>query len=1211
MKRRYIFNWIVGIGGFLILAFITMLLVLPRLIDSQAVKEEIRTFLSQKTGGSVAMETIDLHWIPRAQVVIRNGSISVADRAEGRFETLRVYPSILDLLTGRLIVQGATLEKPALTIKLPERSEEPLELDELETNLRAWLAALTSKVPAMVFSLEQGSAEISIGNRPPVLVKDFDARFTGPPDHFTASLTGSSNLCSRFRIEAKIAAFDLTSAAEVKFERLRLRETFDSFLPRGSEYIEDGEISMDLELSSLGLRRINAEFDGSLPALTIVREGERALIKIKRFNAVLALDEGTGRVAVKHLDLTSPRLTASGEFMIDRASSLALVRLSAQDLDLKAIRDDALRTAGDIRIVQQIFNHVRGGTIPKLTFESKGKSLPDLAKAQNVVVTGELRGGRVFIPAADLHLEDVDGSVAIAGGVLEGQSVSLRAGGTRGWDGKLRLGLVGKSPPFHLDMMIEGNAAELQSMSLRFVKNASFRSEVARIGNVKGELFGRVVLGERLDAISPVVSIFKMDVTATYEPIPFPIAIKGGRFVYKQNTIRFENVQGTVGRSGGAALSGTLNNDASRHVKIDSGRMTLDLEQIQILLQGFKELPSQLVNLQSARGQIELDNLTLTGAYDNPVGWRFATTGRFERVEITHADFPDRITLSRGKVAANRGRITFSDAAAVLSDASVITSGTFEYEKGGPLQFETSGSGTVGTQMTEWLSRHIKLPEEFRLRPPLKIAAGLLAWRAGGDISFRGQVTVANGPQLSIDAVKGPQGLTVKNLTIDDDDRRARMTFRLAKDNLDLSFVGELTQQTIEKVFTSFPMKDSSLAGDMQVSASLADPIRVSARGQLNGSHVWVPLGTEKALFEKFSVEGSGESMLVRSADILWGKSRFNVSGKVASAKEIVRVDFDVTGDQLDWEDLRLVFGAEGEKGRQKKAEAMSMPDVVGTIRLKTERFTFERFSFTPLETTASISPSGIRADIDRGIACGITVRGRLDVVAKEIGLDLQLSASEAQLELATACLTNRQNNVKGVYSLSGRLAGRGNRDRLLRSLKGNFEFSARNGEFIRAPGIDATFDYLNGTGDFKVLFPDLDRETFPYRFVGVNGRIEGEMLMADEVNIDSSRLNLTGQGKIDLVRKQIDGKGLIAVLRPADEVISRIPVVGPMLGGSLVGIPVRITGSLERPDIAYLSPADVGAELLNVPLRILKIPVGAMRLFTPSGDRQDKTITK
>ena len=112
---------------------------------------------------------------------------------------------------------------------------------------------------------------------------------------------------------------------------------------------------------------------------------------------------------------------------------------------------------------------------------------------------------------------------------------------------------------------------------------------------------------------------------------------------------------------------------------------------------------------------------------------------------------------------------------------------------------------------------------------------------------------------------------------------------------------------------------------------------------------------------------------------------------------------------------------------------------------------------------------------------------------------------------------------------------------------------------------------------------------------VQLKGRIEGNTLIGDEVNVNSSLLNLSGQGKVDLERKQIDGKALIAVLKPVDEVISRIPLIGSVVGGSLLGIPVRVTGSIERPDITYFAPADVGAELLNMPLRILGMPLEAI----------------
>jgi hypothetical protein len=278
---------------------------------------------------------------------------------------------------------------------------------------------------------------------------------------------------------------------------------------------------------------------------------------------------------------------------------------------------------------------------------------------------------------------------------------------------------------------------------------------------------------------------------------------------------------------------------------------------------------------------------------------------------------------------------------------------------------------------------------------------------------------------------------------------------------------------------------------------------------------------------------------------------------------------------------------------------------VEGTIRFKTARFTFERFNLNLVEATAAISTSGVTSNIDHASACGITVTGRVDLLGDGIGIDLRLAATDAQLEPTTVCLTNRQNDVTGTYSLQARVLGRGERQELLRALRGSFELTARDGEFIRAPGIDATFDYLNASGDFKVAFPDLDRQTFPYRLIAVKGEMQGEIVVGHEIIVQSSLVNLSGSGNINLAKKEIDAKGLIAVLKPVDEVIGRIPLISSMWGGSLVGIPVRVTGSLGRPDVRYLAPADVGAELLNIPMRILGIPREAINLFAP-GDKLD-----
>jgi hypothetical protein len=420
------------------------------------------------------------------------------------------------------------------------------------------------------------------------------------------------------------------------------------------------------------------------------------------------------------------------------------------------------------------------------------------------------------------------------------------------------------------------------------------------------------------------------------------------------------------------------------------------------------------------------------------------------------------------------------------------------------------------------------------------------------------------------------------------------MTLQLADDNLDVSFKGSIDRQVLNRMFVAFPVEGDSLQGDMQVSATLKGPLRMSARGLLEGTNLLVPWDQAKTLVERVRLEASGESVLIRYADLRWRNSRLAVSGSVARETEALRVDLDVTGDRLDWGELSRSFGNDG-------ASAW-LPPVRGVVRLRADSVVFEAFSVNGLQMTAAIVPSGARADIEQGTVCGINATGRVDVAAKEIRLDIRFAAQEAELAPASVCLTNRTGDIKGTYALKARLTGGGDAEHLLQSLKGEFEVSARDGEFVRSAPVDRTFDYLNGTGDFKVAFPDLAKSTFPYRSVSARGRIDGAKIVNGEFVIQASPLTLTAQGGIDVERKHIDVKALVSVSMPGSQVIRHIPLIGGILGGSLVGIPIRITGSLDRPDVTYLSPADVGAELLNVPLRILGAPLDAIRFFTPSG---------
>jgi hypothetical protein len=480
---------------------------------------------------------------------------------------------------------------------------------------------------------------------------------------------------------------------------------------------------------------------------------------------------------------------------------------------------------------------------------------------------------------------------------------------------------------------------------------------------------------------------------------------------------------------------------------------------------------------------------------------------------------------------------------------------------------------------------------------------GRVIWREGGDVAFQGSLTIAGGPQLSVDLVQGLQTVQVKQLLVTDGSQSTRMTLDLKKDNFAFSFNGSLEQQTLNRIFQKSPLEGSLIQGDIEVSAFFEAPLRFTARGRLAGRELRIPLKDESAIVEFFFLEADQGGINVRSADLRWRNSRLSVMGTLLAETKALRLNMDISADRVVLEE----FNELATRGSNGGGSGIALPPLEGTVRLKADDFIFSRFSLSPFQATASLSPNSIKGEIERGDVCGVGTTGRVDFIDGEIGLNLSLSVTGGQLEPTSLCLTDNRHALTGSYSFQGQVTGQGAPEKLLQSLRGEFEFSARDGQFQPSPTVDTaletTFDYLNEKGDFNLAFPDLDKEAFPFRSLRFQGNVQGMTLVNDQLVIESSLYIVSGDGKVDLEHQQIDAKALVTVRVPGDSIIRRIPLVGSIfgIGGSILGIPVRVVGPLENPTITYLSPADIGTGLLNIPVRILDLPLEAIRLFTPN----------
>jgi hypothetical protein len=1200
MNKPRVITWVALVTGFILVPLLALALLLPIFIDSETVKSKVRVFVAEKTNGLARIEKIDLVWFPRPGVVIRDAAISFDTDIQGSVQRLILYPSMRHLLTGSLAISSVTADGAAWVVRLAARNNEPFNLDEVEEKIRAAIKGLALNLPGMNLRIRGGAVDIGFSGGRSLLITDIDANLGVTADKLDLAVSTGSNLADRLQLAGEIATMNLASEARLSIENVGLRKIFDFVSPASTGWIDDGAATLTVQLSAVGLKRFSAEISGSLSSLTLARGTRKVLIKANDFKGIVAGDEKAFRVAVEDWPLVSPPLRAAGELIFDRSSSTFSVKLIGRDLDAGMIRESALLLADDVASVQNVFRYLQAGTIPELRVETRGRSFAEAFENKHAAVTANFHSAKVFVPGPDLDLENVGGSLLISAGVLECRECSVTLGKVKGREGALRVGLVSPNGPFHLDITVETDARELHSLLVRHVKDEAFQKELSRIRQVDGSLSGRLVLGETLDAISAKLSAVAPALTVSYEPVPYPISLSRGHLNYEHGRIEAESLEGAIGRSSFSGLTGSLRTDGTGQVNIKSASLQLDLEQGELLLRKVETIHSKLGPENSARGKIYFASISLTGPLDNPSRWDFRGRGKVEGVLVKHALLPAPVSVTHGTFDATHEKLTFADTKVELLDASMSGGGVIEHWHTPPLRVEATANGIAGGRMVEWVRRQTKFPAQFMPRSPLEFFPSRVAWRDDGDFSFNGRFTVANGPQLSIDMTKTLRSLAIKELSIQDGAQSARAKFELDRDHWGLAFSGSVNKQMLERIFLSAPMPIGLLQGDFAVEAFSKPPFRLSARGTLAAKNLVPPVKGEGAVIEQIIVQGDTTGLNIRSADLHWRRSHISVSGKLASSEEALQVDMDVSADQVVWEEFSEAIST-GAGQKEQGSAKVALPALEGVIRFKADRFVFGALSWIPLQMTAQLTAYGITGVVENGVVCGIRTAGRFSVQKNDqIDLDVRLSVKDGELDATSRCLSSERSDISGTYSLAAHLTGGDSRERLASTLSGEFDFVARDGKFFRSAELDATFDYLNDTGDFNVAFPDLSREAIPYRFISAKGTVERQSVFAKELIIEASPYTITAQGTADLAQKTIDGKGLVTVLLPADKLIKSIPLVGSIVSGSMVGIPIEVTGAFEQPRVSYLSPASLGAEIVNLPVRILKVPLEALQIFTP-----------
>jgi hypothetical protein len=1206
-KYKKISLWLMGTAGVLLVLLFAFLLLLPKLINLEPIKAKVLASLSEKVGGEVEYQRFDLSFLPRPHVVIHQVSLSVAGKTSGTLESVRIYPKILPLITARLQLAKLQAEAPDFKMSLPRRTEKrndtqkPLSFASIEGKVASLLVPLALNAPGLVVEMKKGRLDFTQENETPFSFRDIHGRIAFPPSGIMVHVTCSSNLWESISVAGDFDSKNINAKGHIDLKHLKPQTLTDYLFPNAPLRVGESIVDLGLDFRTDGLSVLQAEIKGLIPYLTLVQGNKKLVVKGKSLEGAFQMNQDQITASLTELDLDYPQLTMTGKLLMDLWSVQISVELEGREVDIDSTREAALAIAGDIPVTQEIFSLVKGGKLPLIIFKTRGVSVADLGKVENIVIMGSMREGKILVPNTDLDLEDVKGEVEISKGMLKGENLEARLGNSWGHEGTLKLGVMGETAPFHLDMMVQADLAQLPPLLKRWIENKDFAKELNLIEHLEGNAKGRLVLGESTASIKPHVDLAEFSLTARHQRIPYPLAISGGHFSYEQSRIKVENLSGKLVRSSFSELSVLVDWEKEPYLKVESGKFGLFLGDIYPWLSSLEKLSGPLKSVKAMEGAVNLSALNLKGPLLRPEDWSFQTTGELKNLAVHTTLLPGPIELTSGRFRAIPEELSFTDTHTKMLDASLGVSGILTGYLKGLHKTNLSLKGKIGPEADQWLSDFIKLPPKLTVRAPLSISHASLLWERGGKISLAGDFAVQSGPRVSADIVRDPEELLINRLLIKDNESHASCALNLKKRAFSLRFTGNLTKTTLDALLVKNEFLTGWVRGDFQAQILLDEPMRSTAQGRLIGEDLIIPWKLKVPVkIDRISLHAIENDLTVESAIFALGDTRMALEGNLEFSPDGPLLDMDLSAHEIEWENIGKILGEDGKKGDLKQAKSSWDLPVQGIVRFKTQRFTYDQFTLRPLHADVSFTHNEVSVSVSEANLCGISFPGLLKVTPQELLLDFKPASKNKELDPLLTCFANKRGLMTGNFNLNGEVKARGKFEEVAKVLKGNLECTANDGRIYRFRLLAKIFALLNITEIFRGHLPDLTKEGLAYNYITVKSDLENGKLLLREVHIDGSSMEIACTGDIDLIDKKLDLTVLLAPLKTLDRIVKKIPLIRTITAGTLVSIPVKVRGDLTNPKITPLAASAVGSELLGIMKRTLKLPIKVIQPVLP-----------
>ncbi len=1165
-KKRRGFLRKLGIATILavLLAFLA-LLVLPRFINLNSIKGKITNELSEKLRADVTIENIKLRLIPKPTLEAFGISVSSPDfslKTKGLFISVKLIP----LLSKRIEVEKLILSSPDIVIKqgkARKKKEGPFSIPAIPAaTLEIKNGALKIVKGKKSISLSSINGTLGLNKKVASLNLTLKGSFLD-----SAGVSGFMNL-QKNSLKGKISISQLDLSGLPIPENLALK-------PGKTSISADIKVSKDGDTLSAAI---------TLYPSKVALKSPNTTLDVERASCTLSISKGKTHILLVDAAFKDPALTLK-KATIDVGKESSSIYIEGIRGSWDGVRDKLVTIFWNKKGVLKLCGIVRKGDILNAELESKSQNPGDLFDLRNLKIKGKVEKVETVIPKILMVADNLSCDFRLSGGILNLWKARAKVEGIDLENATFSLSLEENKNPISLESDLSSTLEDTKKV-LGNLPLPESMALILRCIRGTGPFKAHVMLEG--PAESPNLNFLRIEpegVRINIKGLGLPITAKRGLLIYRPGFAAFSSLDVGFGRS---------------FVHVSSGEAALKKKPIILKLTGlrgklhihdlkglFKESPKRLKDLNTYLPDGGIVNI-ISASYSGPLNKKdiipsLTGSATIENTELTIPDLPPA-TIERGSVSIKKGSLLFSlRGVKALGSHFPKLSGKVELRK---MVVFLKGNGTVGRKLLRNVMKG--MPDDLIPLTPLTVQGFSLERRPPNikvtttfktpksswiDLSFEESGKDISS-SINIKTEKGPFILSVVK-------KHGRIRFT-SKGHLDKSDIKAILPR-----YVPFESMKIDLGGTLNLSMITESKIKggLDAKG-VDLKRLKIPL-----LIDHIKAQALGKSLLVKNMGFSMGKTALDGSGMVVLSGSVLDIKGSLESENIIIQDLKRVM----EEGKTPGKKNSSKVKIDARITLSADNVTYKKLKLRNVKAILSYIPGMVKCTIEKADLCGIAADGRftMDLSSGIKTLDLNFGCKNGELSDLRPCIGKEDRLFKGPFNLEGNLSTSGKK--LLENTTGKLLFSSKGGRVYKFGLMDKLFTFLNPIDMFKGNLPDLGKKGFEYSVFEIDGKFKGNYLVIDSAQIVGSGLRAFSSGKIDLVKKRIDFTVLASPFKNVDSIISKIPLLGWILTGkskTLLSVPVKIEGPMDNPTVVPADPTAVGAKMLGIVKRTLKLPV-------------------